>query len=137
MQTLRASLLFRRAYPARVAARIDRKRAVPVAVAGVLVVAVAVLGALALRDPGPAAPPRSSEPLAGSPPLRLDLPAQPSGGLPGLAARGTAPRVGRALVPGCARGARAGRRRRWRARAGHWARAICACRWRVRSCTTA
>ena len=39
MRTLRASRLFRRAYPARVAARIDRKRALPVAIAGVLVVA--------------------------------------------------------------------------------------------------
>src|SRR4051794_26195249 len=95
MQTLRASLLFRRAYPARVAARIDRKRAVPVAVAGVLVVAVAVLGALALRDPAPAAPPRSSEPLAGSPPLVLDLPAKPSGGLADLASVGTELRAGR------------------------------------------
>jgi tetratricopeptide (TPR) repeat protein len=69
-----------------VAPRIDRKRAVPVAVAGVLVVAVAILGALALRSPDPAAAPRSSAPLAGAPPLVLDLPAKPAGGLAALAA---------------------------------------------------
>jgi tetratricopeptide (TPR) repeat protein len=66
--------------------RIDRKRAVPVAVAGALVVAVAILGALALRSPAPAAAPRSSEPLAGAPPLVLDLPEKPQGGLAALAA---------------------------------------------------
>jgi Flp pilus assembly protein TadD len=78
-----------------VAARIDRKRALPVAIAGVLVVAVAVFGALALRDPSPAAAPRSSAPLSGSPPLVLDLPAKPSGGLADLAAVGNNLRAGR------------------------------------------
>ncbi len=77
------------------AARIDRKRALPVAIAGVLVVAVAVFGALALRDPAPAAAPRSSAPLSGSPPLVLDLPAKPSGGLADLAAVGNELRAGR------------------------------------------
>ncbi|MDX6600486.1 MAG: hypothetical protein QOE87_4373 [Gaiellales bacterium] len=77
------------------AARIDRKRALPVAIAGVAVVAVAVLGALALRSPAPAAAPRSSEPLSGSPPLVLDLPAKPSGGLSDLAAVGKELRAGR------------------------------------------
>jgi tetratricopeptide (TPR) repeat protein len=69
-----------------VGAPIDRKRAVPVAAAGALVVAVAVLGALALRSPAPAAAPRSSAPLKGGPPLVLDLPAKPRGGLGALAA---------------------------------------------------
>jgi tetratricopeptide (TPR) repeat protein len=68
-----------------VVARIDRKRAAPVAVAGALVVAVAVIGALALRSPAPAAAPRSSAPLKGSPPLVLDLPAHPRGGEAALA----------------------------------------------------
>ena len=86
MRTLRASRLFRRAYPAQVVAGIDRKRAVPVAAAGALVVAVAVIGALALRSPAPAAAPRSSAPLTGSPPLVLDLPAHPRGGEAALAA---------------------------------------------------
>ena len=45
--------LFRRAYPALRGSRgIDRKRAVPVAVAGALVVAVAVVGALRAAQPG-------------------------------------------------------------------------------------
>ena len=66
-------------------ARIDQKRALPVAVAGVLVVAVAVLGALALRSPAPAAALRSSTPLTGAPPLVLDLPAKPRGGEQALA----------------------------------------------------
>lgn len=79
------------------AARIDRKRALPVAIAGVLVVAVAVLGALALRDPAPSAAPRSSAPLSGSPPLVLDLPAKPSGGLADLAAVGNQLRAGRTV----------------------------------------
>ncbi len=77
------------------AARIDRKRALPVAVAGALVVAAAVLGALALRDPPPAAAPRSSAPLSGSPPLVLDLPAKPTGGLADLAAIARNMRAGR------------------------------------------
>ena len=77
------------------AARIDRKRALPVAVAGVLVVAAAVLGALALRDPPPAAAPRSSAPLSGAPPLVLDLPAKPAGGLADLAAVAQGIRAGR------------------------------------------
>jgi tetratricopeptide (TPR) repeat protein len=79
-----------------VAARIDRKRALPVAVAGILVVAVAVLGALALRSPAPAAAPKSSEPLSGSPPLVLDLPAKPTGGLAELSSVGKDLRAGRA-----------------------------------------
>jgi tetratricopeptide (TPR) repeat protein len=78
-----------------VAAGIDRKRAVPVAVAGVLVVAVAVLGALALRSPTPAAAPRSSEPLRGAPPLVLELPARPRGGERALAAVAADMRAGR------------------------------------------
>ena len=57
----------------------------PVAVAGVLVVAVAIFGALALRSPAPAAAPRSSPPLTGAPPLVLALPAKPEGGLAALA----------------------------------------------------
>jgi tetratricopeptide (TPR) repeat protein len=57
-----------------------------VAVAGALVVAVAVLGALALRSPTPASAPRSSAPLKGAPPLVLELPAKPRGGLGALAA---------------------------------------------------
>jgi tetratricopeptide (TPR) repeat protein len=96
LRTLRASRLFRRAYPARVAARIDRKRALPVAIAGLLVVAAAVLGALALRDPAPVAAPRSSAPLNGAPPLVLELPAEPSGGLADLAAVAKQMRAGRA-----------------------------------------
>lgn len=76
-------------------APIDRKRFLPVAVAGVLVVAVAVLGALALRDPAPAAAPRSSAPLSGAPPLVLQLPAKPAGGLADLAAIATNLRAGR------------------------------------------
>jgi Flp pilus assembly protein TadD len=68
-----------------VAARIDRKRALPVAIAGTLVVVVAVLGALALRSPAPAAAPRTAKPLAGAPPLVLDLPAKPQGGEKALA----------------------------------------------------
>ena len=67
-------------------ARIDPKRALPVAVAGAFVVAIAVIGALALRSPAPAAPPRLSKPLAGAPPLVLDLPAKPEGGEQALAA---------------------------------------------------
>ncbi|MDX6629885.1 MAG: hypothetical protein QOH00_2131 [Gaiellales bacterium] len=67
-------------------AGIDRKRAVPVAAAGALVVAVALIGALALRSPAPAAAPRSSTPLKGAPPLVLDLPRQPRGGEAALAA---------------------------------------------------
>ncbi|MDX6620482.1 MAG: hypothetical protein QOK36_2868 [Gaiellales bacterium] len=66
-------------------ARIDQKRALPVAIAGVLVVAVAVLGALALRSPAPAAVPHSSTPLTGAPPLVLDLPAKPKRGEQALA----------------------------------------------------
>ncbi len=77
------------------AARIDRKRALPVAIAGALVVAAAVLGALALRDPAPASAPRSSEPLDGAPPLVLDLPAKPAGGLADLAAVARGMRDGR------------------------------------------
>ena len=77
------------------AARIDSKRALPVAIAGALVVAVAVLGALALRDPAPAAPPRGSAPLSGAPPLVLDLPAKPSGGLADLGAVARQMRAGR------------------------------------------
>jgi tetratricopeptide (TPR) repeat protein len=69
-----------------VASRIDRKRAALVAAAGSLVVAIAIAGALALRSPEPAAAPRSSEPLSGAPPLVLDLPEQPTGGLAQLAA---------------------------------------------------
>jgi tetratricopeptide (TPR) repeat protein len=69
-----------------VGAGIDRKRAVPVAVAGALVVAVALTGAFALRSPAPAAAPRSSAPLTGFPPLVLDLPAHPRGGAAALAA---------------------------------------------------
>jgi tetratricopeptide (TPR) repeat protein len=68
-----------------VSAGIDRKRAVKVAAAGALVVAAAVIGALALRSPAPAAAPRSSPPLSGSPPLVLDLPAHPRGGDAALA----------------------------------------------------
>lgn len=67
-------------------AGIDRKRAVPVAAAGALVVAVALIGALALRSPAPAAAPRSSTPLKGAPPLVLDLPERPRGGEAALAA---------------------------------------------------
>ncbi|HET6173918.1 MAG TPA: hypothetical protein VFD90_15005 [Gaiellales bacterium] len=67
-------------------AGIDRKRAVPVAAAGALVVVVALIGALALRSPAPAAAPRSSAPLTGAPPLVLDLPAHPRGGDAALAA---------------------------------------------------
>jgi hypothetical protein len=69
-----------------VSAGIDRKRAVSVAAAGALVVAAAVIGALALRSPAPAAAPRSSAPLTGVPPLVLDLPAHPRGGEAALAA---------------------------------------------------
>ncbi len=58
----------------------------PVAAAGLLVVAIAIAGALAMRSPAPAAAPRSSAPLAGAPPLVLDLPAKPAGGLAQLAA---------------------------------------------------
>ena len=58
----------------------------PVAVAGALVVAVAVVGAFALRSPSPAAAPRSSAPLTGAPPLVLDLPQRPKGGEAALAA---------------------------------------------------
>ena len=94
----------------------------PVAAAGALVVAVAVLGALALRSPAPAAAPRSSAPLTGSPPLVLDLPAHPRGGEAALAAvsadigagRRGAGRDGAAARPRAARRgrhARAGRRR--------------------------
>jgi tetratricopeptide (TPR) repeat protein len=79
----------------RVAARIDRRRAVPVAVAGALVVAVALLGALALRSPAPAEAPRASAPLRGAPPLVLDLPARPRGGLKELAAVAAGLRAGR------------------------------------------
>ena len=57
-----------------------------VAAAGALVVAAAVIGALALRSPAPAAAPRSSAPLTGAPPLVLDLPAHPRGGEAALAA---------------------------------------------------
>jgi hypothetical protein len=76
----------RTSYPARVSAGIDRKRAVSVAAAGALVVAAAVIGALALRSPAPAAAPRSSAPLRGAPPLVLDLPARPRRGEAALAA---------------------------------------------------
>ena len=58
----------------------------PVALAGALVVAVAVIGAFALRSPSPAAAPRSSAPLTGAPPLVLDLPQRPTGGEAALAA---------------------------------------------------
>jgi hypothetical protein len=68
-----------------VAVRIDRKRALPVALAGVLVVAVAVFGAFAMRSPAPAAAPRTAKPLAGAPPLVLALPAKPRGGEKALA----------------------------------------------------
>ena len=66
------------------AGRIDRKRAVPVAVAGVLVVAVVVSARsrCAARRP----PPRRARAAAeGAPPLVLDLPAKPTGGLAALA----------------------------------------------------
>jgi tetratricopeptide (TPR) repeat protein len=69
-----------------VVAGIDKKRALPVAAAGALVVVVAVIGALALRSPAPAAAPRSSPPLTGYPPLVLNLPARPRGGEAALAA---------------------------------------------------
>jgi tetratricopeptide (TPR) repeat protein len=78
-----------------VAARIDRNRALPVVGIGVLVVAAAVLGAFALRDPAPAAAPKSSAPLKGSPPLVLDLPAKPTGGLAQLAAVAADMRAGK------------------------------------------
>jgi tetratricopeptide (TPR) repeat protein len=96
MRTLRASRLFRRAYPADVAAGIDRKRALPVAMAGVVVVAVIVLGAFVMRSPEPAAPPKSAAPLKGAPPLVLDLPAKPTGGLAALAKVAADMRAGRA-----------------------------------------
>jgi tetratricopeptide (TPR) repeat protein len=78
-----------------VGAPIDRKRAVPVAVAGAFVVALAVVGALALRSPAPAAAPISSQPLRGAPPLVLDLPAKPRGGLAALAGVAADMRAGR------------------------------------------
>jgi len=78
-----------------VAAGIDRARALPVAVAGVAVVAVIVIGAFALRSPAPAAAPASAAPLKGSPPLVLDLPAKPVGGLAALAEVATDMRAGR------------------------------------------
>jgi Flp pilus assembly protein TadD len=68
-----------------VPARIDRKRALPVTVAGVVAVLVIVIGALALRSPAPAAAPKTAKPLAGAPPLVLDLPAKPKGGDQALA----------------------------------------------------
>jgi tetratricopeptide (TPR) repeat protein len=74
---------------------IDRKRAASVAVVGMIVLVVVVLGALALRSPAPAAAPRLSEPLTGSPPLVLDLPARPQGGEQALAAVAADMRAGR------------------------------------------
>ncbi len=76
-------------------APIDRKRAIPVAIAGAVVLAVAILGAFALRSPAPAAAPRLAEPLRGSPPLVLDLPAHPRGGAKALAAVAADLRAGR------------------------------------------
>ena len=64
--------------------------------AGALVVAVAVLGAFALRSPAPAAAPKSTAPLAGAPPLVLELPAKPRGGLAALATVAKSLRAGRA-----------------------------------------
>jgi Flp pilus assembly protein TadD len=72
-----------------VIAGIDRTRAVAVAAAGAFVVVAALIGALALRSPAPAAAPPSSTPLTGSPPLVLDLPAHPRGGEAALAAVST------------------------------------------------
>ena len=77
------------------AAGIDPKRAAPIAAAGALVVAVAVIGALALRSPAPAAAPESSAPLKGAPPLVLDLPAKPKGGERALASVAADLRAGR------------------------------------------
>jgi tetratricopeptide (TPR) repeat protein len=57
-----------------------------VGVVGVIVVAVAVIGALAMRSPAPAAPVRLAAPLSGAPPLVLDLPLKPKGGEKALAA---------------------------------------------------
>jgi tetratricopeptide (TPR) repeat protein len=79
-----------------VPARIDHRRALAVAAAGVLVALAAVAGALALRDPAPASAPRASAPLPGSPPLVLALPAKPTGGLADLAAVASDLRAGRA-----------------------------------------
>jgi len=78
-----------------VSAPIDRKRAIPVAIAGAVVLAAAILGAFALRSPAPAAAPRLAEPLRGSPPLVLDLPAHPRGGAKALAAVAADLRAGR------------------------------------------
>ena len=75
--------------------RIDRQRALPVAVGGVIVLAAAVLGAFALRSPAPAAAPRTSAPLSGAPPLVLDLPARPRGGEQALAEVAADMRAGR------------------------------------------
>ena len=75
-------------------ARIDRTRAVPVAVVGLVVIAAVILGAFALRSPAPAAAPRSAPPLRGAPPLILDLPAHPRGGEQALAAVSAAMRAG-------------------------------------------
>ena len=99
----------------------------PVAAAGALVVVVAVIGALALRSPAPAAAPRSSAPLTGSPPLVLDLPAHPRGGEAALAA----------VAADIGAGRRARPRRPCGARATCWARATCACRSPERCCATA
>jgi tetratricopeptide (TPR) repeat protein len=60
-----------------------------------IVLVVVVFGALALRSPAPAAAPRLSEPLTGSPPLVLDLPARPQGGEQALAAVAADMRAGR------------------------------------------
>lgn len=66
-------------------------------------VAVAVIGALVLRSPAPAAAPRLAPPLTGAPPLVLDLPARPRGGDAALAslsadiAAGRRSRAGTAL----------------------------------------
>ena len=100
----------------------------PVAVAGALVVAVAVIGALALRSPAPAAAPRSSAPLTGSPPLVLDLPAHPRGGEAALAAVSADIGAGRRAQGRDGPPARARRCS---------ARATCACRSRARCCATA
>ena len=62
-------------------------------------VVVTVIGALALRSPAPAAARAPPKPLAGAPPLVLDLPAKPKGGEQALATVAADLRAGTARRP--------------------------------------